>query len=279
MLNFILGNKKKINKFSILEPNNFTFIKIFRILLPPSLPFNNYFPRTFSNSKVLLLSKKQVNSDISKTIKNKLNDKRYLGLNKIKIPEEVPEILEKNKKFYLENYKNKINYELLEDFPEWLKGLGLKPLFPYFEGKKWQDIIELKWQDLEKMGIHNKFIRFRLVKNFWRVKLDQGITLPLKGLKKNIDNEEIEEIEEIEGNVNMRKMQKELIKVDLGFLEEYWLHSIGLKYGIFYPYFQSKKWYEMMELSSSEILSLGIVHNEMRKKMSKAFKIYKFAVQ
>lgn len=61
---------------------------------------------------------------------------------------------------------------LIKDFPEWLRGLGLKPLTPYFEGKRWQEIIELKWQDLEEMGIHNKFIRFRLVKNFWRVKKD-----------------------------------------------------------------------------------------------------------
>lgn len=109
----MLGTKKK---FILIEPINFIFIKIFRNSWTSLLHVSHFsnFTRSHSTSEVLS-SSKTIEPSVIKTIKkDKLNDKRYLGLNKIHVPEEVNEILEKNKKFYLDNYKNKINYELLE---------------------------------------------------------------------------------------------------------------------------------------------------------------------
>ncbi|RIB12837.1 hypothetical protein C2G38_1781713 [Gigaspora rosea] len=100
-------------------------------------------------------------------------------------PSKQLEMLINRKEFYENNYDKTINYELLENFPMWLEGLGLKHLTRYFEGKRWEEIIEMDWQALDVLGIESRLIRGKLVSHFWKIKRDiaakKGITLPGKG--------------------------------------------------------------------------------------------------
>ncbi|RHZ53898.1 hypothetical protein Glove_433g16 [Diversispora epigaea] len=74
------------------------------------------------------------------------------------------------------------DYDLLENTPAWLESMGLKSLTPFFQNRKWEDIIEMNHNDLEMMGIRNRNLRSMLVRNFWLVKravaAEKGINIP-----------------------------------------------------------------------------------------------------
>ncbi|CAG8467082.1 12745_t:CDS:2 [Acaulospora morrowiae] len=79
---------------------------------------------------------------------------------------------EYRREFYKKNYKDRVNLELLEDFPRWLHGIrrGFKRYAKLFEGQRWQDVIEYTWEDLCRLGMKNGIDRGHLVKHFWMVK-------------------------------------------------------------------------------------------------------------
>ncbi|CAG8805369.1 13789_t:CDS:2, partial [Dentiscutata erythropus] len=77
-------------------------------------------------------------------------------------------------KFLKENIYNRINYELLEDFPKWLKGLHMQNLAHHFEGKKWQEIKKMDDKHLEKLGITDHVTRSILGSHFWAFDNNKG---------------------------------------------------------------------------------------------------------
>ncbi|CAG8670994.1 13252_t:CDS:2, partial [Acaulospora morrowiae] len=82
--------------------------------------------------------------------------------------------------FYKENYEN-VNWNLLEgDFFSWLKGLWLHRFYKQFEGMHWREIIELSYEDLEKLGVRRHAPRKILLRAFDNVK---------RALKENESNE------------------------------------------------------------------------------------------
>ncbi|CAG8526789.1 19264_t:CDS:2 [Dentiscutata erythropus] len=77
------------------------------------------------------------------------------------------------KQFWEANYKNP-NFDLLKEFPLWLKGNKLIKFTPCFEGMTLRQIIYLNEKELEQIGIHRfaarkilvdcfKFLRIALV--------------------------------------------------------------------------------------------------------------------
>ncbi|CAG8485966.1 13520_t:CDS:2, partial [Acaulospora morrowiae] len=186
---------------------------------------------------------------------------------RVDIPKEVMIAHRKHKKYYENNYTlGYVNYELLEDFPAWLEGLGLKPMAPYFKDKKWQDIVQMKHQDLKYLGIHNKFIRHKLAKHFWIVRQDMvfkdGIRLPRLEKEPN-------------DNWNGAKFS-----IDYNILkdEECFLNSIGYDFGALLPLFRGKKWNEMIELNKEDMINLGFTNQIKMNIMCSAFRKYKKAI-
>lgn len=57
------------------------------------------------------------------------------------------------------------------DFPEWLDGIGLKILAPYFESMKWREVTLLNTRNLVNMGIKNSNIISLLIRHIWRIKM------------------------------------------------------------------------------------------------------------
>ncbi|CAG8440665.1 12716_t:CDS:2 [Acaulospora morrowiae] len=79
------------------------------------------------------------------------------------------------------------DYALLENIPAWFESIGMKSLVPLFLGKRWQDIVEMNHDDLIKLGIGNKNLRYSLMRNFWFVKRcvakDTGQEIPPFSIK------------------------------------------------------------------------------------------------
>ncbi|CAG8592489.1 12929_t:CDS:10 [Acaulospora colombiana] len=177
-------------------------------------------------------------------------------------------IYERNKGYYEDNYIIKTNFELLEDFPTWLSGLGLKSLSPYFEGKNWKVIIKLEEQDLEEMGISNINHKKRLIRHFQRVQ--QDLT----------DHENILSLDEnVEENCSMAG-DVENFKVDPSIREDIpcWLNSLGDGLGDYSHYFQGKKWYEIVDLTGQDLSELGVKKGNIRRQLLDGFLLYKGAM-
>lgn len=57
------------------------------------------------------------------------------------------------------------------DFPNWLDGMGLKGLAPYFKNVKLDDILKMtNWKQLRDLGVSNPAHRKRLIRNIWKAK-------------------------------------------------------------------------------------------------------------
>ncbi|CAG8512088.1 4379_t:CDS:2 [Cetraspora pellucida] len=75
---------------------------------------------------------------------------------------------EKNKIIY-KDYRT-VNFELLEDFPKWLKGLKYQKYAPCFEGLHWREIIELDELGLLYRGVYRLVVRRNLLMEFMFIK-------------------------------------------------------------------------------------------------------------
>ncbi|CAG8470401.1 8846_t:CDS:2 [Diversispora eburnea] len=169
--------------------------------------------------------------------------------------EVAQEIFAKNASYYKENYVKKTNFELLEDFPAWLEGLGLKPLTMRFAGIPWQEIIKLRWSELKEMGIYNSYLRKRLIKHFMRIQRDMAAQ---NGIELSPEDSVMKEIPKMEDNITA--------KID---------------FYVFAPFFEGFKWYEIIELSGEQLGKLGILDYETRRILLRGFKaqIRAFEVQ
>ncbi|CAG8559643.1 5413_t:CDS:2, partial [Racocetra fulgida] len=61
----------------------------------------------------------------------------------------------------------------------------MQNLTHYFKGKKWQDIIKMSDEDLEKLGITDHLTRSTLGAHFWVIQVDHAIKFGLPIPKKN----------------------------------------------------------------------------------------------
>ncbi|RHZ75932.1 hypothetical protein Glove_208g198 [Diversispora epigaea] len=183
--------------------------------------------------------------------------------------EKAEAMLEENNVYFRSNYFSNTNVKLLEDFPKWLDGLGLKPLSVIFEGKKWQDILNLTAKDLVHMGVFNANLRRRLTKNFVKAKKNLAGTANA-----------VEGIEAKEGEVNESFDQKAIIAeninnqtVDLYFkiLNDVpcMLNTFEEALGRYYPYFEGKKWDEVIKMTDQDLVNLGIQEVGVRKMLVK----------
>ncbi|CAG8434234.1 3250_t:CDS:2 [Diversispora eburnea] len=190
------------------------------------------------------------NSENSKNSSSKKKRKSHISpkLNK----DEIQIVMEGYKDYYNKNYCQ-INFALLEDFPSWLNGLGLKPLAPYFEGLGWREIIEFSWHDLETSGITNWHLRKRLLRHFYSVRKflakERKIRLPAIDFS----------------NLALVKGENDLEEdwyghIDMGVLNdtECFLHSLGDGLGKLVPYFYGMKWQDLCQLSFRDLLVLRI---------------------
>ncbi|CAG8545488.1 7755_t:CDS:2, partial [Racocetra persica] len=75
---------------------------------------------------------------------------------------------ERNKIIY-KDYRT-VNFELLEDFPKWLKGLKYQKYAPCFEGLHWREIIELDELGLLYSGVYRLVVRRNLLMEFMFIK-------------------------------------------------------------------------------------------------------------
>ncbi|CAG8505564.1 11228_t:CDS:2 [Diversispora eburnea] len=185
--------------------------------------------------------------------------------------EKAEAVLEENNIYFRSNYFSNTDVKLLEDFPKWLDGLGLKPLSVIFEGKKWQDIVNLTSKDLMHMGIFNANLRRRLTKNLIKAKKNLAGTANA-----------VQEIEVKEGEVNDSFDQKAIIAqninhktVDLYFsiLNDVpcMLNTFEEALGRYYPYFEGKKWDEIIKMTDQDLVNLGVQDVGVRKMMVKGF--------
>ncbi|RHZ82709.1 hypothetical protein Glove_104g13 [Diversispora epigaea] len=284
-ISLVAKNLIKANiKPSTLGLNNFTCRNILRGINSSNSTFSsiiNSSPRSFSSitKSNCDTTKFSLTSNIIKPIvinfkrglatvtENTENADSETDIVEIEAPKEVREQVEKTRQYVVDNYIATINYELLEDFPKWLEGLGMKAMAPNFEGKKWKEIIELSWEDLEKMGIKSRGIRTRLIRFFWKIKRDMaaknGVELPPKERASRDNSSESEDAP-----------SRKPFELDYKLMEdeECWLHSFGRSYGLLYPYFQGRKWQQMLEMTEDDLKALGISNKTVRKALIQNFR-------
>ncbi|CAG8460922.1 2140_t:CDS:2 [Acaulospora morrowiae] len=178
--------------------------------------------------------------------------RRFTATNDINEQEKLQrsELYEKHMRFYRSNYIDKINYELLEDFPEWLDGIGLKILTPYFEGMRWEEIIKLSMMDLYLLGIRNSKVRTLLVKHFWKVK-----NMMAKDKGGNLGPSEI------------RKRINDFTRAGHDLAVDPYLLSVDYAYASFEPFFHGKKWQDIVEMNAWDLKAIGIRNDGLRRKM------------
>ncbi|KAF0426250.1 sam domain family protein [Gigaspora margarita] len=171
---------------------------------------------------------------------------------------------ERREKFYKENYIDKVNYKLLEDFPMWLGGFELGYLSHLFRGKKWQEIIKMNYKDLEKLGVLSFRNRATLIRNFLIVRrhlAEEKIEFSNKG---NIEKKSFEN----EKKLNyLQFYEKNYVNVNFKLLEDFpaWLN--GIKLAHLAKLFEGKEWYEIIEMTKDDLKDLGVTSSNARNKL------------
>ncbi|KAF0478024.1 Protein VTS1 [Gigaspora margarita] len=121
------------------------------------------------NSKSIDRKKQLVKSDLYylKKFKPCRNKPEFKGLTDHQISKKLrsKHLNQLHKQFWEANYKNP-NFDLLKEFPLWLKGNKLIKFTPCFEGMKLRQIIYLNEKELEQIGIHRLAARKILVDCF-----------------------------------------------------------------------------------------------------------------
>ncbi|CAG8467101.1 12746_t:CDS:2 [Acaulospora morrowiae] len=166
------------------------------------------------------------------------------------------QMVDQMKSYYRDNYIANYNKELLNDIPSWLDGMGLKGLAPYFEGKNWEEIIELtSWEQLQDLGIMRPPHRKRLIRNFWI-------------LKRFLANEQGIELEE-QARDSAHPIPEHNDKVDFVSLEDLptMLNGIYDGFGYFAPHFEGRNWKEIIGMNWEDLEVLGIRSRAVRSRM------------
>ncbi|CAG8693373.1 27859_t:CDS:2, partial [Racocetra persica] len=121
------------------------------------------------NSKYVDRKKQLVKGDFYYLKKAKLlkNNPEFRGLTDKQIANKLrsKRLNQLHNQFWEANYKNP-NFELLQEFPLWLKGNRLIKFTPCFEGMTLRQIINLNENELEQIGIHRFAARKILVDCF-----------------------------------------------------------------------------------------------------------------
>ncbi|RHZ83714.1 hypothetical protein Glove_88g32 [Diversispora epigaea] len=210
-----------------------------------------------------------VSRNNNNNVSNKDKDKDK-NSNKPKTSQEIAqELYEKQKNFYRDNYVEKNNYELLENFPEWLDGIGLKLLAPYFENMRWQEVMLLSTRNLIDMGIKNSNITSLLIRHFWRSKI---IHIKSKGLI-------LTQIQLSYRDRDFQMIGRDLA-VDPYLLKDlkFCLNAIGYAYSNFAPFFYGKTWQEIIDMNIYNLWELGINDRKQRNIMVDSIKKFKKAM-
>ncbi|CAG8532741.1 3818_t:CDS:10 [Cetraspora pellucida] len=164
--------------------------------------------------------------------------------------EQVEKRINRRIKWYKKNLYDEVNYELLEDFPAWLRGCEMDKYASLFEGKRWQDIVKMKYKDLKELGIDHHESAWQLQSNFWIVNCDlaakKGKTLPYKG---GVDR----------------------INIDLELLNDFpeYLKTIGMEQ--YAPLFAGKNWKEIIDMDHKDLKALKVESVSHRIDMVKKF--------
>ncbi|KAJ9072142.1 Flap-structured DNA-binding and RNA-binding protein [Entomophthora muscae] len=73
-------------------------------------------------------------------------------------------------KKHLMKPQNKVDFEILQDVPAWLRSLRLHKYTDVFEGMVWQDIIKMNDEELIQKGISALGARRKMLKHFELIK-------------------------------------------------------------------------------------------------------------
>ncbi|CAG8568526.1 6824_t:CDS:10 [Dentiscutata erythropus] len=164
--------------------------------------------------------------------------------------EQVEKRINRRIKWYKKNLYDEVNYELLEDFPGWLRGCEMDKYSALFEGKRWQDIVKMKYKDLRELGVDHHESAWQLQSNFWIINCDlaakKGKTLPYKG---GVDR----------------------INIDLELMNDFpeYLKSINMEQ--YAPLFAGKNWKEIIDMDHKDLKALKIESVSHRIDMVKQF--------
>ncbi|CAG8625048.1 13206_t:CDS:2, partial [Dentiscutata erythropus] len=171
---------------------------------------------------------------------------------------------ERREKFYKENYIDKVNYKLLEDFPMWLGGFRLGYLSHLFRGKKWQEIIKMNYKDLEELGVLSFQNRATLIKNFLIVRRHLAGEKIGSSNKGNIEKNNFEKEKKLE---YLQFYEKNYANVNFKLLEDFpaWLN--GIKLAHLAKLFEGKEWYEIIEMTKNDLKELGVTSSNARNKL------------
>ncbi|CAG8496912.1 6228_t:CDS:10, partial [Racocetra fulgida] len=184
-----------------------------------------------SSPKPLKIVDKVSSVDTKPSVPTKKKRKRCSKL------EQVEKRINRRIKWYKKNLYDEVNYELLDDFPAWLRGCEMDKYAPLFEGKRWQDIVKMKYKDLKELGIDHHESAWQLQSNFWIINCDlaakKGKTLPYKG---GVDR----------------------INIDLELLNDFpeYLKTIGMEQ--YAPLFAGKNWKEIIDMDHKDLKALKI---------------------
>ncbi|CAG8568942.1 15212_t:CDS:2, partial [Dentiscutata heterogama] len=149
--------------------------------------------------------------------------------------EKVEELLYERIKWQKENIYDRVNYELLEDFPAWLQGCKMQHLAYLFDGKNWREIINMNARDLEFLGVKSATFRRRLTTYFWAAKEERVFRYRKIRTTPDITPELLE----------------------------------GMKQ--YASKFEGKKWQDILELNYKDLMTLGIESIEDRILLIKSF--------
>ncbi|CAG8463666.1 11786_t:CDS:2 [Acaulospora colombiana] len=124
--------------------------------------------------------------------------------------------------------------------------MGLKGLAPRFEGKSWEEIIEMtNWEQLRDIGITRPPYRKRLIRNFWilkRVLAKENDIVLEKGVRRG---ESIPEHDD---------------KIDFTTLEDLptMFNGVYDGFGYFAPHFEGRNWREIINMTWQDLEILGV---------------------
>ncbi|CAG8675245.1 7904_t:CDS:2 [Acaulospora morrowiae] len=212
-------------------------------------------------------------------IKNMDLPRKQITLNK-KIYVRNDEMTAEEKQFYLNTYRD-VDWNLLEDFPSWLKGLGFLDFASCFAGMHWRDIVEMNYDKLEEIGVNSNFVRLSLVKHFWTIKKalvhKENYVLPFP--KQLLKVQGISE-ETIKDPIERLKIIDSFYNVDLKMVEEKnipaLLDSVGLSR--FASSFNQIGWDDALNMDYKALEKIGIDSHLARQVIFKKFQNVKLAM-
>ncbi|CAG8675229.1 7903_t:CDS:2, partial [Acaulospora morrowiae] len=112
-----------------------------------------------------------------------------------------------------------VDFELLKDVKAWMESLRLGKYASNFDKLHWKQIIEMKHDDLERIGVNSFKVRKAMLDNFWKIKkvlaVKEDYLLPLPKPLLNITDEEESQLSKEE----RFKLYYAYVRVDFKLLE------------------------------------------------------------